>query len=53
MLAHTEERKITSGDIDQMIAEIDKGWEELFDIHLSCQHIRIDLALILKSLDDE
>jgi hypothetical protein len=53
MLANMEERKITNGDIDRMIAEIDKSLKELNSIHLSCQDIRKDLVRISQVLDEK
>jgi hypothetical protein len=53
MLANIEDRKITNGDIDRMIAVIDKGWRELNSIHMSCQEIRKDLVRISQVLNEK
>jgi hypothetical protein len=53
MLVNMEERKITNRDIELMIAEIDKGWKELNNIHVSCHHIWRDLVRISQILDEK
>ncbi|MBD0378762.1 hypothetical protein [Paenibacillus sedimenti] len=53
MLAATEETKITCGDIDRMIAEIDEGWEELTSIGMSCRVIWEDLVRLSQVLNEE
>ncbi|MCY9658797.1 hypothetical protein P5G65_02715 [Paenibacillus chondroitinus] len=53
MRNNTEQRKITNQDIEQMIVEIDKGWTELNNIHVSCYHIWRDLVQISQDLDEK
>ncbi|BFT73747.1 MULTISPECIES: hypothetical protein [Paenibacillus] len=53
MRTNTEQRKITNQDIEQMIVEIDKGWTELNNIHVSCHHIWRDLVQISQDLDEK
>ncbi|WP_261304290.1 hypothetical protein [Paenibacillus andongensis] len=52
MLTNMEERKITNGDIDLMIAEIEEGWKELSMIGRSCRDIREDLVRLSQVLDE-
>ncbi len=52
MLTNMDERKITNGDIDLMIAEIEEGWRELSMISRSCRAIREDLVRLTQVLDE-
>jgi hypothetical protein len=53
MLASMEKRKITIGDINRMIADIDERLRELNSIGRSCRDIREDLVKLSQVLDEK
>jgi len=53
MVGNMDESKITHGDIDRMIAEIEKGRRELHRISRSCRDIREDLFRLSQDLDEK